>query len=174
MSEEHYYNSPADYAPTQEPKEVSRQQIVTSWPYESVEVGSSIFDTRYFDTRYVFWHMSKICLCQRHIICHMSNVTYHLSYVKDVSKICLLTLDMWFNMVMFSSSITPKLRTTLTGVMKLPNSSMSFWMKPGFLLLLCNQINSVFEGLSFSRLEDIHRLTESDRNVDSVVCIYWS
>ena len=47
--------------------------------------------------------------------------------------------------------------------MKLPNSSMSFWIKPGFLLLLCNQINSVFDGLSFSRLEDIHRLTETEK-----------
>ena len=43
---------------------------MTSWPYESVEVGRNI--------------------CDRHYI------------------------DMWSNMVMFSSSITPKLRTTLT------------------------------------------------------------
>ena len=38
-------------------------------------------------------------------------------------------------------------------------------MKPGFLLLLYNQINSVFEGLSFSRLEDIHQRTESEHIV---------
>ena len=33
---------------------------------------------------------------------------------------------------MCSSSITPKVRTTLTGVMKLTNSSMPIWMKPWF------------------------------------------
>ena len=43
LSEEHYYNSPTDYAQMQEPK-VWKHQIVTSWLYESVEVGSSIFD----------------------------------------------------------------------------------------------------------------------------------
>ena len=68
---------------------------------------------------------------------------------------------------MFSSSITPKLRTTFTGVIGLPNNTMSFQRKVGFLLLLCSQINSVFKGLSLRRLEDIQRLTDLEQSLKS-------
>ena len=61
----------------------------------------------------------------------------------------------------------PKLRTTFTGVIGLPNNTMSSRRKVGFLLLLCSQINSVFKGLSLRRLEDIQRLTDSEQSLKS-------
>ena len=85
----------------------------------------------------------------------------------DNSSFDTLVLYICSDIVMFSSSITPKLRTTFTGVIGLPNNTMSFRRKVGFLLLLCSQINSVFKGLSLRRLEDIQRLTDSEQSLKS-------
>ena len=70
----------------------------------------------------------------------------------------------------------PDFRDADAGSTEIPNNTMSFWRKVGFLLLLCSQINSVFMGISLRRLEDIQQLTDLEQSLKScrAICSFPS